>query len=178
MFYKNLTRNPQFRVRRAGSTLCSFAFLVAIAGIPSFAQTTTRNPPRNTTADANSSPLVIETITLPRTYPRTTYAVHLQAHGGVPTLHWRLESGELPAGLELDDDGTLRGVPQKAGDYTFTLSVHDSNRPERAVQREYQLKITAAISMQWSNPAHVSGNRIDGSVIVSNSTADEWTSLS
>jgi hypothetical protein len=42
------------------------------------------------------------------------------------------------------------------------------------VQREYTLNVIAAMLMQWKKPAHVTGNRIDGSVEVSNTTADDF----
>jgi hypothetical protein len=128
------------------------------------------------TAAANvsdSSPLVIDTASLPGTYPKADYTQHLQAHGGAPPVHWKVESGELPPGLRLDDDGTLEGSAQRAGEFRVTISAKDGSRPEQAVQREYVLNVVAAISMQWKNPARVSGSRIDGSVVVSNTTADD-----
>jgi hypothetical protein len=128
------------------------------------------------TAAANvsdSTPLVIDTASLPGTYPKAAYTQHLQAHGGAPPVHWKVESGDLPPGLRLDDDGTLEGSAQRAGEFRVTISAKDGSRPEQAVQREYVLNVVAAISMQWKNPARVSGSRIDGSVVVSNTTADD-----
>ena len=72
--------------------------------------------------------LVIDTTSLPGTYPRANYSVRLQQHGGVPPFHWRLEKGELPPGLKLEDDGTLHGSPEREGEYHFTVSLSDNSK--------------------------------------------------
>lgn len=121
----------------------------------------------------DSSPLVIDTTSLPGTYPKAIYSVTLLAHGGAPPLSWKVESGEIPPGLKLEADGTLHGSPTHTGDFRFTISVRDSSRPQQAVQREFSVNVLAAMSMQWLMPAHVTGNRIDGSVEVTNTTEDD-----
>jgi hypothetical protein len=118
--------------------------------------------------------LVIDTTSLPGTYPRAVYSVRLQQRGGVPPYRWKMEKGELPPGLRLENDGTLHGSPEKVGEYRFTISVTDSGKPPQAVQREYVLNIVAAMSMTWKTPAHVVGDRIEGSVQVSNTTAEDF----
>jgi hypothetical protein len=123
---------------------------------------------------ANASQLVIDTTSLPTTYPRAVYSVKLQQHGGIPPIHWKVEKGELPPGLNLEDDGTLHGSPEKLGEYRFTISVTDSSKRPQAVQREYVLNVVAAMSMIWKTPAHVVGNRIEGSVQVTNTTVDDF----
>jgi hypothetical protein len=92
----------------------------------------------------------------------------------VNPYHWKVEKGDLPPGLRLEDDGTLHGSPEKTGEYHFTVSVTDSGKPPQTVQREFVLNVVAALSMQWSVPAHVTGNRIDGSVKVSNTTGEDF----
>ena len=121
----------------------------------------------------DGSQLVIDTVSVPTTYPRAAYSVRFQQHGGVPPFHWRVEKGELPSGLKLESDGTLHGTPEKTGEYRFTISVTDSGKPPQAMQREYALTITAALTMTWKTTAHVNGNRIEGSVEVSNTTSDD-----
>jgi len=34
---------------------------------------------------------------------------------GIPPLHWKVEKGELPPGLKLEDDGTLHGARRSRG---------------------------------------------------------------
>jgi hypothetical protein len=42
------------------------------------------------------------------------------------SLHWNLESGTLPPGLELGADGVLSGAPTSAGIYNFTVHIPTS----------------------------------------------------
>jgi len=49
----------------------------------------------------------------------------LMAEGGQPPYSWRIVSGRLPDGLELDAAGRLTGVCRKIGEYTFTVRVRD-----------------------------------------------------
>jgi hypothetical protein len=117
--------------------------------------------------------LVIENDSpLPETYPQANYEVHLRAHGGVPVLHWRLERGALPRGIKLEDDGLLHGQPARTGEFQFTVSVRDGGKPQQAVQKAFVLRVRSALTLNWKAPAHVNGNRIEGSVEVSNTTPD------
>lgn len=131
-----------------------------------------KNPPPAAN-EPDSSPLIIDTTSLPGTHPRAEYSVHLHAHGGAPPYQWKVETGELPAGLELERDGELHGAPERTGEFRFTISARDGSRPQQAVQREYSLNVVAAIEMRWKTPAHVSGSSIEGSVTVTNQTEDD-----
>jgi hypothetical protein len=110
---------------------------------------------------------------LPQTYPRASYEVRFRARGGVPVLHWKLEKGALPPGIKLEDDGLLHGQPERAGEFQFTASVSDGGKPQQAVQKGFVLRVSSALTLNWKTPARVSGNRIDGSVAVSNTTPDD-----
>jgi hypothetical protein len=111
---------------------------------------------------------------LPETYPHASYEVRFHAHGGVPPLHWRLaEKGSLPPGLKLDDDGFLHGSPEHTGEFQFTVSVTDSGQPQRSAQKIFVLRVRSAMVLNWKNPAHVNGNRIEGIAEISNTTADD-----
>jgi len=61
---------------------------------------------------------------------------------------------------------------QRTGEFQFTLSVSDG-QPQRGVQKEFVLRVTSALSLKWKSPARVNGNRIEGSVEVSNTTRDD-----
>jgi hypothetical protein len=118
--------------------------------------------------------LVIENNSrLPDTHPRVFYQVRFHAHGGVPALHWRIEKGALPPGMKLGDDGLLSGLPEHSGEFQFTVSVRDSGQPSQAVQKEFVLRVISGLSMNWKNAAHVNGNRIEGSVEVSNALDED-----
>jgi Putative Ig domain len=118
--------------------------------------------------------LVMETNSVPSGYTRGTYAFTFRAHGGIPPLHWKVEKGELPPGLRLEDDGTLHGAPEKPGEYRFTVSVTDNGKPLQVVEREFVLNVLRALVLQWKTPPHVAGSRIEGTVQVSNETPDDF----
>jgi len=118
--------------------------------------------------------LVIEPVELPGTYPHGTYQVNLHARGNyVPVLHWSVASGALPPGITLDDGGVLQGEAQRAGVFQFVVVVRDGSKPQQAVQKGFTIKVVEGITVAWKVQAHVTGNRIDGSVEVTNSTADD-----
>lgn len=108
---------------------------------------------------------------LPDTYPGANYAVIFHARGGVPVQHWRVVKGTLPPGLKLEDGGYLHGRPEREGEFQFTASVTDGSN--QAVQKGFSIRVKSALTADWKVPAHVSGNRIDGSVSVSNTTPDD-----
>jgi len=117
--------------------------------------------------------LVIENDSdLPEGYPHRYYELYFRAHGGEPRLHWKVEKGALPPGLLLDDTGLLHGEPTGAGEFQFTVAVAEGGRTESAVQKAFFLKVIAALALVWKNPARVNGNRIEGSVAVTNTTPD------
>ncbi len=118
--------------------------------------------------------LLIEPEELPGTYPHGPYDVNFHARGNyVPVLHWRVQSGKLPPGIKLEDNGVLHGEAERTGEFQFVISVRDGGNPQQAVQKGFTIKVVEAITVAWKVPAHVNGNRIEGSVEVSNSTAED-----
>ncbi|MGA7357493.1 MAG: hypothetical protein WBW70_01485, partial [Candidatus Sulfotelmatobacter sp.] len=67
----------------------------------------------------------------------------------------------------------LHGEAERAGEFQFVVSVKDGGQPQQAVQRGFVIKVVEAITLAWKVPAHVNVSRIEGSVEVSNTTADE-----
>jgi hypothetical protein len=133
----------------------------------SAAQDTTETPP-------SDHGLVIENDSdLPVAYPHGAYELRFRAHGGVSVLHWRLEKGTLPPGMKLDDTGLVRGQPDRTGEFQFTVSVTDGGNSQSAVQKGFVLRVISALTLNWKSPARVNGNRIEGSVEVSNTTPDD-----
>lgn len=127
-----------------------------------------------TTQAANPDQLVIENESpLPEAFPNDLYQFRFRAHGGVPTLHWRVEKGMLPAGLKLEDDGLLHGQTERTGEFQFTIAVHDGNRPAQAMQKVFSLRVRSGLALVWKDVARVNGSRIEGSAEVSNATPDD-----
>jgi len=130
--------------------------------------------PQATAQDEPRPGLVIENDSeLPDTYPQAPYEMRFQAHGGISTLHWRVEKGALPPGIKLEDDGLLHGRAERMGEFQFTVSVSDAGH-HPGVQKGFVLRVRSALSLKWGKaPAHVNGNRIEGNVEVSNTTPDD-----
>jgi len=53
------------------------------------------------------------------------------------------------------------------------VSVTDGGNRESAVQKGFVLRVVAALAINWKAPARVTGNRIDGTVEVSNTSPDD-----
>lgn len=118
--------------------------------------------------------IVIETDSeLPDTYPHARFEMRFRAHGGISGMHWKLLKGALPQGIKLEDDGLLHGEPENAGEFQFTVAVTDVRADQAAVQKGFVLRVLSALSLNWKNPARVNGNRIEGTVEVSNATPDD-----
>lgn len=126
------------------------------------------------TTQADQNAVVIEPDELPVTYPKGAYQVNLRVRGNfVPVLQWSLEKGALPPGITLNEGGVLRGEAQRAGEFQFVVTVRDGNKPQLTVQKAYVIKVVEALTVAWKLPPHVNANRIEGSVAITNATADD-----
>ncbi len=161
-------------LRRAFKVALLFASAAFMAACQIGLATTTEQPLTDAPASPqNQSGLVIENDSeLPPTYPRGPYEVRFRAHGGISVLHWRLQKGSLPPGMKLEDDGLLHGQAERTGEFQFTVSVTDG-RPQPGVEKTFMLRVRSAFTLNWKVPARVNGNRIEGSVEVSNTTPDD-----
>jgi Putative Ig domain len=123
---------------------------------------------------ATGEPLVVQTTSLPKAYLRQNYETRLEAHGGITPLRWEVTEGKLPAGILLAQDGILTGVPTETGEFQFTVTITDSGRP--AAQRNQQLVLTvvAPLMAQWGRYPKVTGQRLEGSITVSNQTGQDF----
>jgi hypothetical protein len=123
---------------------------------------------------ATGEPLVVQTTSLPKGYLKQHYEFHLEAHGGITPLRWEITEGAAPAGIVLGRDGVLSGVPTETGEFRFTVTVTDGGRP--AVQRNQQLTLTvvAPLMAQWGRYPKITGRRLEGSIIVSNQTEQDF----
>jgi large repetitive protein len=71
------------------------------------------------------------------------YSLQLTAQGG-GTQTWSLQSGTLPAGMQLTPSGLLSGTPTAAGDFTFKVQVSDGTR---AASQTYTLTVVQALAI-------------------------------
>ena len=125
-------------------------------------------------AAATGEPLVIRTTNLPKGYLRQRYEARLGANGGITPLRWEISEGALPTGIMLGQDGVLSGLPTETGEFKFTARVTDSGKP--AVQRNQPLVLTvvAPLMAQWGRYPKVNGRRLEGSIVVSNQTEQDF----
>jgi hypothetical protein len=158
------------------------ALMIAICAVaPGQAGAGQKTPPATAVEKSDKAPaenkdngLLIEPAELPGTYPHGPYQVNFHVRGNyVPVLRWRVAHGALPPGITLDDNGVLRGEAERAGEFRFEVEVRDGGKPEQGVLKTFVIKVVEGIVVAWKVPAHVTGNRIDGSVEVTNSTADD-----
>jgi len=164
-----------------GSMVCALvvalgatALGLAGAGPTDSARSVADSAAQDKTSQDQDVGLVIEPGELPATYPHGPYQVNFHARGKyVPVLRWRIASGALPPGIKLEDNGVLHGEAERAGEFQFVVLVRDGGQPQQAMQKGFVIKVVDAITVAWKVPAHVTGNRIDGSVEVSNTTADD-----
>ena len=152
---------------------------LAGAGQTDSSRSVADNAAQDRTSQDKTSPdqdegLVIEPGELPATYPHGPYQVNFHARGKyVPVLRWRVESGALPPGIKLEDNGVLHGEAERAGEFQFVVVVRDGGQPQQAMQKGFVIKVVEAITVAWKTPAHVNVSRIEGSVEVSNTTVDD-----
>jgi len=163
--------DEQWRRRVVGAVLLLGCALGMVACQPGLS--TAGEQQSETQGSQGETGLAIENDSqLPDAYPHRPYELRFRAHGNISTLHWKLQKGSVPPGMKLEDDGLLHGQAERAGEFQFTVSVTDG-RPQQEVQKAFVLRVRSALSLNWKVPARVNGNRIEGSVEVSNTTLDD-----
>jgi len=148
----------------AASARVLIALLLAVLPLPTFAQQ----------AGGTTAPLAIQTVNLPRAAVRQRFAIQLEARGGVPPYRWELREGELPPGMFLEGDGELAGTPTGTGEFRFTVAATDSSRPAQQVIQQLSLLVTSPLAVRWGQYPKISGQRLEGSIWVSNQTDREF----
>jgi len=123
---------------------------------------------------ATGEPLVIQTTSLHKAYLRQQYETHLEARGGITPLRWQITDGAPPAGIVLGADGVLSGVPTETGEFKFTVTVTDGGRPVAQRAQQLVLTVVAPLLAQWGRYPKVTGQRLEGSIIVSNQTEQDF----
>jgi hypothetical protein len=76
--------------------------------------------------------------------------------------------------VKLSEDGELNGVPVETGSFPFTVTVSDSGKPAQQRDQKLTLQVVTPLLVQWGRQVKVSGQRVEGSVKVSNQTGDDF----
>lgn len=140
--------------------VCILALLILVALAAASAQ------------DAKST-FAITTKQLPAATLWNRYTYKLQADGGIEPYHWRTISGSMPRGLELRDSGEISGIVNQAGEIDLLIQATDRNGV-RSQPKKFTLAIEPPLRADWLNRSQVNGNRVDGSVKVSNTTGRDF----
>src|ERR1044071_9806821 len=124
--------------------------------------------------ESGSTPpqLGIKTSSLGTAFVSQAYHVQLEAEGGTTPYKWSLTSGALPNGLSLGHDGVISGIPAEAGQFHFVVSAIDSEKPAQERTQDLVLPVLAPLLAKWNQYPKVNGQRIEGSLKVSNQTDD------
>jgi len=121
-----------------------------------------------------TQPLSIQTTSLPKAYVRQPFQARLDARGGTPPYKWEVSDGPLPDGVVLHPDGELSGTPAQTGEFRFTARVEDSSKPAYQLSKQFALSVVSPLMARWGKYPTVNGQRLEGSILVSNETEDDF----
>jgi hypothetical protein len=102
------------------------------------------------------------------------YTARLQATGGTEPYHWRVVDSSLPRTLRLSDEGIFTGGLNQPGEFEFNVLVRDNSNPPKQAKQKLALKTETPLTAEWSRKAQIKGQRIDGSIRVSNHTGRDF----
>ena len=121
------------------------------APAPSTAAAETPVSAETAVTPAAAAPLKIATAALPPAITGTAYYAPLFAEGGTLPYRWRVSSGALPAGIELDGThGMLRGMATVSGTAQVGVSVTDAAGQRAATA--YLLAVTDGGGTPYARP--------------------------
>jgi hypothetical protein len=111
---------------------------------------------------AAATALEVTTTTLDAGIQGQPYGTSLEADGGIGPYTWSVSAGVLPAGLTLDSEGDLTGIPTRSGSFAFTAEVTDSAIPTPDVVAEpLTLTLDAADPLAISTTTLLPGQQGD-----------------
>ncbi len=76
----------------------------------------------------------------------------LPAFGKAPRV-WSLKSGDLPAGVDLQDDGRITGIPQATGKFEFTAMVKGAEGS--SAEKSYVLQVVDDTAPEIKGPLEI-----------------------
>jgi hypothetical protein len=102
----------------------------------------------------NGSQLAITTSSLSGAVVDTPYDGTLAGSGGTPPYRWKISSGSLAPGIELQaDSGALAGITSYPGQYSFTVKITDS--ASHSANQSLTLAVSAATNSNFDGPAEL-----------------------
>ncbi|HWB84179.1 MAG TPA: putative Ig domain-containing protein [Bryobacteraceae bacterium] len=140
------------------------------------------------TLSVDDPPLRITTLLLPPATAGAPYSQAIGASGGTPPYSWSVSGGSLPDGLQLQQDGTVSGMPAAAGAWAFTAMVTDqvggrASQLFPILVLPDPVSVTtkslpqATVGVQYSQPLTAIGGTPPYSWVVSNGTLPQGLML-
>ncbi len=97
--------------------------------------------------------------TVPVARQGQSYSASLAATGGTSPYTWAITSGALPAGLSLQSDGDVSGMPTGTGSATVTVQASDSATPSAHAQAAITFTVLPAPALRITSAAPVNGTQ-------------------
>jgi len=93
------------------------------------------------TINPSTSPKIANTEIGQADYKRS-YQFQFQSNGGIEPLSWKINTGNIPKGLVLDNNsGLIYGTPAESGSFTFTILCQDAGQPPAADEAQFQFVV-------------------------------------
>jgi hypothetical protein len=119
--------------------------------------------------------ITITTTSVPPGTVGSPYSTAFAASGGTPPYTYSLTFGSLPAGLSLNPNGTVTGLPSAAGSILFEVQAKDSsNPPLKSGTPIFSLTISPAVPLAittTSLPNGSVGNSYSANLVATGGTA-------
>lgn len=123
-----------------------------ISGTPTVVETTTftvlvQNSGQTASAELSltvTTPVAFVTDQLSSGLIYAPYSDTLEASGGDGTYSWSVTGGQLPAGLALQPEGVIDGIPSETGDFVVTVQVQSLGRQ---ASRTFDLRINSDLAI-------------------------------
>ncbi len=94
-----------------------------------------------------ASALSVSTDSLPDAVVGVPYDRTLSVNGGKPDYRWTIESGSLPSGFSLSQNGDISGTPTTAGTSNFAVRVTDGDNSSATKPLSLVVKPAAPLSL-------------------------------
>jgi large repetitive protein len=104
---------------------------------------------------------------------KVAFSDQLTATGGTTPYTWSLNSGNLPAGVNVTSAGVLGGTPGAAGSYTFAVNVTDANNGSATTS--ITLVVNAQLAVGLSPPTGEIGTFYTYALAVGGTAPYTWT---
>lgn len=111
-------------------------------------------------------PLTIDPKSMPQASAMMTYELALIGKGGISPYRFYLDSEQLPPGLELSSNGSIKGIPEAQGTFSFVIRMEDA--AGSLAQQAYTMEVVPCESCPIisGKSLHASGAVVDGIKIV------------